>query len=87
MAATEANAGSDELSNDLERHAQTTPDGRYLVFSSPRRFAGDATSCMTCQAAYRYDFNTGELTWLSHTAPAAACTASAGCTGNEGKDA
>jgi len=41
---------------DVNRRVQTTPDGRFLVYSNDR-------------AAYRYDFQTGELTLLSHAAP------------------
>jgi hypothetical protein len=51
-----------------ERYAQTTPDGRYLVFSSPAMLAGN-TSNGTAQAVYRYAFQTGELKWVSHAAP------------------
>jgi hypothetical protein len=58
---------------DMKRSAQTTPDGRYLVFSSAAHLAGDENS----GAAYRYYFGekteTGEkpaeLTWISHAAP------------------
>jgi hypothetical protein len=57
------------VSTDSARHAQTTPDGRYLVFSSPAKLAEDANTkgCPTnCpQAVYRYDFETGSLTWVS----------------------
>jgi hypothetical protein len=63
---------SHEQSSDEERHAQTTPDGGYLVFSSRTQLAGDLnTSCASIcpEAAYLYDFNTGELTWVSHGAP------------------
>jgi hypothetical protein len=61
------------LGTDSERHAQTTPDGRYLVFSSPAHLAGD-TNTKGCpakcpQAVYRYDFETGLLTWVSMPAP------------------
>ncbi len=47
--------------------AQTTPDGRDLVFSSTAQLAGSTSS--GSQAVYRYDFPTGRLTWLSHDAP------------------
>jgi hypothetical protein len=47
-----------------DRSLQTTPDGRYLVFSSFAQLAKDTNS----GAAYRYDFETGELTWISHAA-------------------
>ena len=66
------------VSTDLERHAQTTPDGLYLVFSSPGALAGN-TNGPARQAVYRYAFDTGKLTWVSHAA--------AGANPNEGKDA
>ena len=53
-----------------EDHAQTTPDGRYLVFDSFAKLAG-AANCpeSVChEAIYLYDFQTGQLTWLSHPA-------------------
>ena len=46
-------------------YAQTTPDGRYLVFSNAAVLAGDTN---TGSAVYRYDFQTSELTWVSHAA-------------------
>ena len=52
---------------DTNSQAQTTPDGEYLVFSSYSQLAGDTNP--GAQAAYRYDFATGELTWISHAAP------------------
>jgi len=54
---------------DEDRLAQTTPDGRYLVFSSPAKLAQDKNK-EGVEAVYRYDFQTGELTWVSHPAPA-----------------
>jgi hypothetical protein len=60
------------------RPAQTTPDGRYLVFSSRSPLAGDTNGA--AQAVYRYDFQTGELTWVSQAAHGFTPT-------NEGKDA
>jgi hypothetical protein len=48
------------------RDAQTTLDGRYLVFSTFAHLVAEDTN--NGQAAYRYDFQTGELTWLSHPA-------------------
>jgi hypothetical protein len=52
--------------DSLSRDAQTTLDGRYLVFSTFAHLTGaDANNG---QAAYRYDFQAGELTWLSHPA-------------------
>jgi hypothetical protein len=62
-------------SEDVNRPAQVTPDGRYLVFSSTQRVAGDLNlgpnpaKPFTGEAVYRYDFRTGELTWVSHGAP------------------
>jgi hypothetical protein len=51
----------------LERQTRTTPDGRYLLFTTYAKLApGDAG---TAQDVYRYDFQTGELTWVSHCAP------------------
>lgn len=50
-----------------ERRAQTTPGGRYLVFTTYAKLTpGDEG---TAQDVYRYDFQTGELTWVSHCAP------------------
>ncbi len=59
-------------STDLEnRHAQTTPDGRYLVFSSSAQLAG-ATTEGGAKAVYRFDFGepgkAGTLIWVSHAA-------------------
>jgi hypothetical protein len=85
------------LSEDTHRHAQTTPDGRYLVFSvcglvtaggacSATKLAGDTNCSPACAAAvYRYDFETGEVTWVSHAAPG--CALAEGCTANEVRDA
>jgi hypothetical protein len=58
---TGTQAGRDSKS----REVQTTPDGRYLVFSSAVKLAGDTN----IGAAYRYDFESGALTWISHAAP------------------
>jgi hypothetical protein len=81
---------SKEESLDSNRHAQTTPDGRYLVFSSKGPLAGD-TNVVTAQGVYRYQFETGELTWISHAAPAGeearGCGIGTKCTGNEGQSA
>jgi hypothetical protein len=49
------------------REAQTTPDGRYLVFSSLVALAGDTNP--HAKAVYRYDFQTGELAWVSQASP------------------
>jgi hypothetical protein len=58
-------AGKTEVSSDETRHAQTTPDGRYLVFSSKAHLAGETNNAT---AVYLYDFDTGALTWISHGA-------------------
>ena len=61
-----------ELEQPEARRAQTTPDGRFLVFSAPVALAGDlntkpcSSSCP--QAVYRYDAENGELIWVSHSA-------------------
>jgi hypothetical protein len=55
-------------SEERERRAQTTPDGHYLVFSSAAQLAGDSNPSPAL-AVYRYDFQTGELTWISQAAP------------------
>ncbi len=47
--------------------AQTTPDGEYLIFKTYAHLASADTNSGT--AVYRYDFQTGELTWVSHAAP------------------
>jgi hypothetical protein len=54
--------------SDTERHAQTTPDGRYLVFSTPGELQNTGHTGPGA-AVYRYDFSTGELVWVSHGAP------------------
>jgi hypothetical protein len=46
---------------------QVTPDGRYLVFETPAHLASEDTNDGT--AIYRYDFQTGQVTWVSHSAP------------------
>jgi hypothetical protein len=78
----QSDLGNNTESVDTNRYAQTTPDGAYLVFSSKGALAGD-TNKRTAQGVYRYDFNTGELTWVSHAAPG--CTVE-GC-GKQGKNA
>src|SRR5207245_260613 len=40
----------------------------YLVFSSVGQLAGDTNSA-AAHGVYRYDFQTGELTWVSRAAP------------------
>ena len=60
------------LSLTDSKRVQTTPDGRFLAFSAPAVAAGDlnTTGCpLSCpQAVYRYDADTRELTWVSHSA-------------------
>jgi hypothetical protein len=61
------NGSKNELApNSEEDHAQATPDGRYLLFSTVEHLAGANTGA---SAVYRYDFQTGQLTWVSHAAP------------------
>jgi len=94
VAHTISNGSGNETSgkevNDNHRLAQTTPDGKYLVFSTPEAFAG-VTKTEAARAAYRFDFTTGELTWISHAAPAgerpSECTPSDGCKGGEERSA
>jgi hypothetical protein len=64
--------------DNSSRQAQTTPDGRFLVFSTHAQLeTGDTNEA---RAVYLYDFQTGKLTWISHGAP--------GFSGNnEGKNA
>jgi hypothetical protein len=69
--------GESDLAEGPGHEAQTTRDGRYLVFSFPVKLAGD-TNGPGAGAVYRYDFKTGELTWISHPESAA---------GKEGKSA
>ena len=73
--------GKSEESVDLERRGQTTPEGRFLVFSASESLAGDTNNATKAPlAVYRYDFERGELTWVSHAAPGFPA-------GNEGIDA
>jgi len=67
--------GADDQASRL---AQTTPEGRYLVFSTFADLSLQDTN--SAQAVYRYDASTCELTWISHTAPNFA-------PGNEAKNA
>jgi Tol biopolymer transport system component len=46
---------------------QVTPDGRYLVFATTTHPSPDDTNGGA--GVYRYDFQTTELTWVSHAAP------------------
>ena len=67
-----AGAELPHLGQPEQGRVQTTPDGRFLVFSTPEALAGDLNTegcpshCAT--AVYRYDAETGELTWVSHSA-------------------
>ena len=67
------NTGTDEGQGPNPKIlAQTTTDGRYLVFDSTADLAG-ASNCKdkanVChRAVYLYDFQTGQLTWLSRPA-------------------
>jgi hypothetical protein len=66
------------VDNAGARHAQTTPDGRDLVFGTHARLDHeDENGCsgaveeggvQVCraEAAYRFDFQSGQLTWISH---------------------
>jgi len=87
---SEVYSGEGEESVDMNRHAQTTPDGRYLTFSSAGKLAGDANQ-EAAQGVYRYSVETGELTWISHTAGPGDgetnCAPSRGCTGTKGQTA
>lgn len=74
---------------DFERHAQTTPDGRDLVFSTVpttelATVSGD-TNNPSARAVFRYEFPEeesapGRLTWISKAAPGTAAP-------NAGQDA
>jgi hypothetical protein len=68
------------VSQDSAREAQTTPNGRYLVFSSPLMVSGDTNGGSLAKAVYRYDFQTDALEWVSHGAPGVTAK-------NEGKPA
>jgi hypothetical protein len=49
-------------------YAQTTLDGRDLVFDSTSALAGDTNppnKLLHPEVVYRYDFDSGELTWIS----------------------
>jgi hypothetical protein len=61
-------AGGELRASDTERHAQTTPDGRYLVFSTPGELQNTGHTGPGA-AVYRYDFATGEVVWVSQGAP------------------
>src|SRR5262249_19562694 len=61
-------AATEVEGNDIERHAQTTPDGNYLAFSTPGELQNTGHTGPGA-AVYRYDFSTGELVWVSRGAP------------------
>ncbi len=72
--------------DDATRPAQSTPDGRYLVFDTHEHLVSeDENGCPhaaeTCpeEAVYRYDAESHELTWLSRPALGSSAT-------NERKD-
>jgi hypothetical protein len=52
---------------DASRQAQTTPDGRYLVFTTYAKLitAGSEADTNEAQQVYRYDFETGALVRVS----------------------
>ena len=52
---------------ELERQASATPDGRYLVFTTYATLAPEDHG--TAKNVYRYDFQTGELSWISRCTP------------------
>jgi hypothetical protein len=47
--------------------AQVTPTGRYLILATTAHLSSEDTN--SGSAVYRYDFETGELTWISHPVP------------------
>jgi hypothetical protein len=67
---TESTRGEERIIGpfEAERSVQITPDGRDLVFSSPAALAHHKPEAGV-SSVYRYDFVTGELTWISHAAP------------------
>ncbi len=60
MASAYSGAGETYVAED---YAQTTPEGRYLVFSTFAHLASEDRN--EARAAYRYDFETGALIWIS----------------------
>jgi hypothetical protein len=57
-----------DVTNDGEPSIdQVTPDGRYLIFTTTAHLSPEDTN--NGRAVYRYDFQTGEVTWVSHPAP------------------
>lgn len=65
------------------RETQTTDDGQFLAFSTNAQLAPEDRN--DSQAAYRYNFSSGELTWISHPASGFTITANGGA--GEGKNA
>jgi hypothetical protein len=63
--------------DDATRDAQTTPDGDYFVFSTYAHLAAGEDQ-NEAQAVYRYDFDTGEVAWISHAASGYTVIANAG---------
>jgi WD40-like Beta Propeller Repeat len=57
---------------DIARQAETTPDGRYLVFVTTAKLTADDTD--TAADAYRYDSQTGALARVSGGAPGSSDT-------------
>jgi hypothetical protein len=55
------------LWSPFERDAQTTPDGRYLVFTTYGQLtaSGPEVDTNEAQQVYRYDFDTGKLVRIS----------------------
>jgi hypothetical protein len=56
-----------ESCDGTSRPVQLTPSGEFLVFGTFAHLRSEDTN--DARAAYRYDYDTGELTWLSHGAP------------------
>ena len=59
--------GGSHESTTSSSHSQVTPDGADFAFSSTAVLAGDnnPNKGSAPEAAYRYDFPSGQLTWLS----------------------
>lgn len=55
------------ISDVATRRAQTTPNGRYLIFDTDAQLSPEDQA--KAQRVYRYDFQTGELILVSHAAP------------------
>jgi len=56
-----------EVEEASSHHEQITRDGNYLVFDTDTHLLPEDTN--EAQAVYRYDASTGELSWVSHSAP------------------